>query len=149
MALKKFLFMCAAALITVNAVAAIGSANKMLPAWEQQKESLKLADAMQMSDENNSDGSKSMHANHEEMQEDDTKAMHHQMETQSSHDYQAHNHVRSGEATEVHEHQHDERTMGKPGEGPNWPFIEGVVIFNALVIVFAGIMKWSKKEKLQ
>lgn len=49
----------------------------------------------------------------------------------------------------VHEHQHDERTMGKPGEGPNWPLIEGFAFFNILVLIGAGFMKWKKKENIQ
>jgi hypothetical protein len=50
---------------------------------------------------------------------------------------------------EMSEHEHDGRTMGKPGEGPNWPLIEGFAFFNILVLIGAGFMKWKKKENIQ
>ena len=58
-------------------------------------------------------------------------------------------HMHDNGQVEAHEHQHDQRTMGKPGEGPDWPLIEGFAFFNILVLIGAGFMKWKKKENVQ
>ena len=75
----------------------------------------------------------------------------HEMAAVSEKDASLHTeeHRHDSNQTEGHEHQHDQRTMGKPGEGPNWPLIEGFAFFNILVLIGAGFMKWKKKENVQ
>lgn len=153
--LGKFLFMCLVAVITVSGGISTGNAagNVSQAVFSEQKTPLLLASAMQMPEENNTNehDENHMHTGHEEMpdSENETHAMMHQQTDQSADMNEAHNHPADNEANEMHEHHHDDRTTGKPGEGPNWPFIEAIFSFNILVIVFAGFMKWKKKEKLQ
>lgn len=49
---------------------------------------------------------------------------------------------------EPNHHKHDDRTTGKAGVGPNWPFIYTFLLFNTIVVISAGVMKFRNKEVL-
>ena len=67
--------------------------------------------------------------------------------TMSSEDvHKSHGSENAGE--EANHHKHDDRTTGKAGVGPNWPFIYTFLLFNTIVVVTAGIMKFRNKEVL-
>ena len=153
-ALRKILFACFVALITIYGGASIGNAAEFYAspvAFSEQMIPLKLADAMQMPAENHTHEHQESHMNmeHDEMQGNESHVMIPSQAEQSIDAHEEHKHAANGETNEGHEHQHDARTMGAPGEGPNWPLIEGFAFFNMLVIGLAGVMKWKKKEKIQ
>lgn len=60
--------------------------------------------------------------------------------------HKSHGSENAGE--EPSHHKHDDRTTGKAGVGPNWPFIYTFLLFNTIVVITAGIMKFRNKEVL-
>jgi hypothetical protein len=149
--LKKFLFTCFLALIVMGGTFFTGNAEAASPITIEKP--LMLADAMQMTGEKHSHGHDGNMEEMESMNEDmsENESSHHRMDSKVAEPdagHETHGHTMA-QATETHEHQHDERTMGKPGEGPNWPLIEGFAFFNILVLIGAGFMKWKKKENVQ
>ena len=58
------------------------------------------------------------------------------------------NHDSENTGEEPSHHKHDDRTTGKAGVGPNWPFIYTFLLFNTIVVITAGIMKFKNKEVL-
>ena len=58
------------------------------------------------------------------------------------------NHGSENAGEEPSHHKHDDRTTGKAGVGPNWPFIYTFLLFNTIVVITAGVMKFRKKKVL-
>jgi len=120
--------------------------------------------------EGNTMSSEDIHKNHDSENADDKPAVH-QHTTMVMDDGMDMSHEHASEASTVEEstmseedvhkshgsenageepnhHKHDDRTTGKAGVGPNWPFIYTFLLFNTIVVITAGIMKFRNKEVL-
>lgn len=128
--MKKFWFRILISLAAAGIFLSPGyAANHSNETIANQHTTMVMDDGMEMSHEHASDASTS------------------EGDTMSGEDIHK-NHGSENAGEEPNHHKHDDWTTGKAGVGPNWPFIYTFLLFNTIVVITAGVMKFRNKEVL-